>query len=396
MSRANPMLAWYGPATIAALPGRLHLDPESERQAVDLTLRDAVGHWWRPQRDGSWLCHDGEEWASGTPPETLEGVAPLPVGAAAVQPPAGGEPSAAAPQEVPAPEGLQRGIERICGAYRSGEMVSTMAELLLADWMLLTPDGRLWTVGAQSQIWHAYGAQGWEPQSAAPAGPFLAGEQARAVSGVPGSPARTWAERGPYLPEAVSPPWEPPPPPLAGPTADPPRAAHPAPPAPVAPAPAPPAPVAPPGAPVGAPPGPSAAGLPARGPADLLLLVAALAPAASAFLPWRGHWDLHAFTTSAAFLWNVNADDGWFSIGLVSLLLGLAALSTVLLSSLRRYRRVVGGIAAGLAILWLVETFRYLIWFDPWPRLGAMFTQEFAVGPWLALAGGLLLLLKRR
>ncbi len=137
----------------------------------------------------------------------------------------------------------------------------------------------------------------------------------------------------------------------------------------------------------------SASAVPAR--SGVVLLLAA-AMAVSAFLPWRANWEPSAFNTSATFLWNVEADVGWFSIGLVFLLLGLAALSTLFVGRLCRYRRALGGIAAGLALLWLVETARYLVWFDVWPRLGAMFTQEFAAGPWLALAAGLVLLLKRR
>lgn len=410
MSHANPMLAWYGQAVVEALPGLLDLDPAREARAEDLTLRDAAGNWWRPQRDGSWLRHDGEGWMPGAPPEWLEGVAPLPVGVAAVTPAEAEEPSAGAP-EATAPEELTGAVARICVAYRSGQMVSTMAELLLADRMLLTPDGRVWTAGARSQVWYAYGAGGWEQQPGPPTGPFLSGEEARAVSGVIGSPARAWAQKGPYLPESVAAPWLPPARPVpsgdaasrrvtgeapeaAAQTATPAAAiAPPPPPPPPSPAagagrarslPAPPAPES----------GPGAA--PTRGRAGLVLSVAALAVVVSAFLPWRANWEPSPFNTSATFLWNVDADIGWFSIGLVSLLLGLAALSSVLLRRVWRYRRLVGGVAAGVAILWLVETFRYLIWFDPWPRLGAMFTQEFAAGPWLALAAGLVLLVKRR
>jgi hypothetical protein len=385
----------------------LHLDPGREAQATDLTLRDAAGHWWRPQRDGSWLRHDGEGWMPGAPPDGLEGVAPLPVGVGAVQPRSGEEPAAAAPQEVLAPDGLRRGIERIRDAYRSGEMVSTMAELLLADWMLLTPDGRLWTVGAQSQAWHAYGTQGWERQPEPPAGPFLSGEGARAVSGVIGSPARSWAERGPYLPEAVAPPWEPPAPPgaMSGATSRPavgevPAAA----PQPVlAPAAGPLLPPPPPVAAAGkAPllpkaPAPKAGGgaeRPPFGRAGLVLVVAALAVVVSAFLPWRaGGWP-SPFRVSATFLWDVEAELGGFSIGLVAVLLGLAALATLVVDRLGRYRRVAGGLVCGVAALWLIETLRY---FWGYAYLGWGFLGDvFAAGPWLALAAGLVLLLKRR
>lgn len=407
MSRANPMLAWYGRGVIEALPGLLDLDPAREARAEDLTLRDAEGKWWRPQRDGSWLRHDGEGWMPSAPPEWLEGVAPLPVGVAAVVPAEAEEPPNDAPAANPREE-LAQAVAHICAAYRSGQMVSAMAELLLADRMLLTPDGRVWTAGARSQAWYAYGAGGWEQQPGPPAGPFLSGGEGRAVSGVIGSPARAWAQKGPYLPESVAAPWLPPAPPgPSGAASRPVTGATPAAAAPPAPPPAAvalPPPPPPPAAAAGKAPALPKAPAPAKGPgaapppgrAGLILMVAALAVVVSAFLPWRGDWDLHAFTTSATFLWNVNAYHGWFSTGLVFLLMGLAALSTILFGRARRYRRLVGGVAIGLAVLWLVETFRYLIWFDPWPRLGAMFTQEFAVGPWVALAAGLVLLLKRR
>ena len=132
---------------------------------------------------------------------------------------------------------------------------------------------------------------------------------------------------------------------------------------------------------------------------SLLALVAAVAVLASAFLPWRANWTPSSFDTSANFLWNVDADVGWFSIGLVMLVVGLAVLGTVLMGRARPYRRIAGGVMTVLSAWWLVALFR-LVWDDFYgslgPALGAMFTQEFAVGPWLALAAGLALLLKRR
>ncbi len=62
--RANPMLAWYGRAVVEALPGLLDLDPAREARAEDLTLRDAAGNWWRPQRTGHGCATTG---SSGHP-----------------------------------------------------------------------------------------------------------------------------------------------------------------------------------------------------------------------------------------------------------------------------------------------------------------------------------------
>ena len=131
--------------------------------------------------------------------------------------------------------------------------------------------------------------------------------------------------------------------------------------------------------------------------ADVIRLLAVVVLVVSAFLPWRANWELSPFETSATFLWNVYADTGWFSIGLLTLLLGLVASTTLFVGRMRQYRRVIGGVAVGLGALWLIETIRYLgDYWGFWPLLGALFTQEFAAGPWLALAAGLVLLLKRR
>ncbi len=123
-------------------------------------------------------------------------------------------------------------------------------------------------------------------------------------------------------------------------------------------------------------------------------MVAALAVLVSAFLPWRaGGWP-SPFRVSATFLWDVEAELGGFSIGLVALLLGLTVLATLFVPRLQRYRRLVGGVACGVAIVWLIGTFRYFWGYGylSWGFLG----DVFAVGPWLALAAGLVLALRRR
>ena len=134
-----------------------------------------------------------------------------------------------------------------------------------------------------------------------------------------------------------------------------------------------------------------AAAVPAR--SSVVLLAAAVALLVGAFVPWRaGGWP-SPFRVSATFLWDVEAELGGFSIGLVALLLGVAVLATLFVPRLQRYRRLVGGVVCGVAALWLIGTFRYFWGFGylGWGFLG----EVFAAGPWLALAAGLVLVLKR-
>ena len=134
------------------------------------------------------------------------------------------------PSDSSAPAGLVRCVARTCASYRSGLLVSMMAELILSDWKLLTADGRLWTIGAHSRVWYAYGDDGWEVMAARPEGPFVAGDKARAIFEDPDSPARTWALQGPRLPERLTAEWVAPEPPEEFVPATPDRVAPPPPP----------------------------------------------------------------------------------------------------------------------------------------------------------------------
>ncbi len=206
------MLAWYGPDILDKVAAELSLDPVLEAHD-DATFRDAAGAWWRPQRDRSWLMLGSVGWQRATRPGALEGVAPLPMGIVASHtftlPDEPAEPT----EDVSALVALARCVERVDRSYRAGEVVSTMGELILSDWMLLTTDGRLWTVGVQSGSWFTFGRHGWEPESNPPAGPFVTGADAEAIVQGAASPARQWAEGGRVLPEPLTPEWRVPEPP---------------------------------------------------------------------------------------------------------------------------------------------------------------------------------------
>ena len=201
------MLGWYGSEALDEVAGHVALDPAFETSG-DLTFRDGEGRWWRPQRDGSWLLHSGVGWQRATRPESLEGLACLPMGVDGLRSRRRSEQPAEPPEEVSAPVALERCVERVGRSYRSGEVVSTMAELFLSDRILLTGDGLLWTVGARSGSWYAYGVDGWQRTTGPPDGPFVTGSDAEAIVQGAASPARRWADQGLRLPEPLTPEWQ--------------------------------------------------------------------------------------------------------------------------------------------------------------------------------------------
>lgn len=208
------MRAWYRADVLDALAGHLALDPALATDD-DLTFRDEAGTWWRPQRDGSWIASDGGVWRQAARPDSLEGVVPLPTG---ISPsPGPGSPTAwSAPgPEVPAPARLASFVDHVRRCYRAGEVVSTMAELVLVDSTLLTGDGRLWTVGARSGSWYVHDGSGWAPADGLPPGPFLSHDEAVAILRRRSGPAWRFAQQGRPLPEPLTPDWSLPAPPGA-------------------------------------------------------------------------------------------------------------------------------------------------------------------------------------
>lgn len=124
---------------------------------------------------------------------------------------------------------------------------------------------------------------------------------------------------------------------------------------------------------------------------------AAIAILIAAFLPWDGSGVSGSFDLDAAFLWNPNAYEGWFSIGILVLLVGLFAVATLLADRLMPFRRHVGAVAVVVATLWQLQTFRDLIesYTDVLHPLRAMVQSHFALGPWLVFAAGVALVIRR-
>jgi len=124
-------------------------------------------------------------------------------------------------------------------------------------------------------------------------------------------------------------------------------------------------------------------------------LGAVVAVLVSAFLPWAGSGG-NAFDLPFTFL--LTADESWGgpSLGVLLLVVAVAAAGTVIVRSMERYQLIAGGVAAGLATLFLVQLLRLLIdFFTFTAAIGSLFTDSFGVGPWLLLAGGIVLIVRR-
>jgi len=131
--------------------------------------------------------------------------------------------------------------------------------------------------------------------------------------------------------------------------------------------------------------------------ASRVSLVAAIALLVSAFLPWWGEDARGSFDTSLFHVWNDSYKTGALTIGLLMLVVAAAALATIFVTGAARHRRLVGGIAVAIAAVWLLMTFVYLFIDEEavGTAIADLFTTYFAAGPWVALAAGITLLVRR-
>jgi hypothetical protein len=129
---------------------------------------------------------------------------------------------------------------------------------------------------------------------------------------------------------------------------------------------------------------------------SLIQIGAALVVLISAFLPWIGYGRSDSFDLSATFLWDLNAYRGTFSIGVLMLAAGAFVFATLYVDRLARYRGYAGAAVAGIASVWQLQTFRSLVesYADILHPLRDMAQSDFAIGPWLAFAAGITLLIK--
>jgi hypothetical protein len=134
-----------------------------------------------------------------------------------------------------------------------------------------------------------------------------------------------------------------------------------------------------------------------------LRAVAAAAVLITVFLPWLGSWFTYGGSSDASdvpltFLWSPWTDVLDFpNMGTLMLVVGVAVLVTEFMARFKPYRRIAAWVTVGVAALYLVQTFRIFLDVegDFASAVSTMITEAFAIGPWLALAAGIVLLAKR-
>jgi len=124
-------------------------------------------------------------------------------------------------------------------------------------------------------------------------------------------------------------------------------------------------------------------------------LAAAGAMLVSAFLSWAGGGG-NAFDIPIAFLWKLDVEPSGFSLGIVLLVLAVATAVVVLVGN-RRHQMIAGGVAVGVTAVFLLQFMRILTNFSEsfFSAVGTLFTDGFGIAPWLLLAAGVALLVKR-
>lgn len=130
--------------------------------------------------------------------------------------------------------------------------------------------------------------------------------------------------------------------------------------------------------------------------------VAAFLVPISALLPWFGSWFGSGSTTAtdvpAAFLWSPWTDLSFPNMGTVMFVVGAAVLVTEFMNKYFRYRKIAAGVVVGVVALYLIQMFRLMLDYEGefTTAVATMFTEAFAIGPWVALAAGTTLLVKRQ
>ena len=146
---------------------------------------------------------------------------------------------------------------------------------------------------------------------------------------------------------------------------------------------------------------PAAEGKPATTVQFSLRSAAAFAVLVTVFLPWLrlsyGFGSVDATDVPAAFLWSLDPDSSFPNMGTVMMVLAAAVLATEFVERFRQYRKIAAWATIGIAALYLVQSFRFFLDFEGafTTALSTMFSQGFAIGPWVALAAGVVLLIKQ-
>lgn len=132
-----------------------------------------------------------------------------------------------------------------------------------------------------------------------------------------------------------------------------------------------------------------------------LRAVAAVAVAVTIFLPWfsygRYFGSGDASDVPAAFLWSLYPNTEFPNMGTVMMVVAAAVLATEYVDRFKQHRRTAAWITVAVSAVYLVQLFRAFMENegDPITAASTMFTQGFAIGPWVALAAGIVLLVKK-
>ena len=128
-----------------------------------------------------------------------------------------------------------------------------------------------------------------------------------------------------------------------------------------------------------------------------VLFAAAVAVIVSSVVPWAGGGgSSNAFDIPAAFLWSLEASSTGFNLGLILLVVGAAAVAIVLLPQMQQYRKIAAWVVIALGALFVVQLFRAFSEFEgSGEALVDLFTDGFGIGPWLVIAAGVTMLVKR-
>ena len=115
----------------------------------------------------------------------------------------------------------------------------------------------------------------------------------------------------------------------------------------------------------------------------------------AAILPWMGS-EGSAADIPAAFLVTGEPYADGPSVGILLFALVAAAAATIAVENLQRFQAVVGSIAVAVAAAFIVQLFRLLIEDYDFPQaIGSLFTDSFGLAPWVLLAAGVVLIVKR-
>jgi hypothetical protein len=118
----------------------------------------------------------------------------------------------------------------------------------------------------------------------------------------------------------------------------------------------------------------------------------AVAVAVATFLPWLSNAGFSANGFDVPFMFLIDPGgihSDTFSVGIVTLALGVLGVAATLLRGFARWTRPIGAFAIGLGVLYLVQLWRQA------SDTGLGFMDIVGAAPFAAVAGGVLLLLKR-